>query len=53
MKNNSTSVSINKSGIKVVVPYQDGYKTKVTIIYDLDKKFYRDMNRKLRGQKPC
>lgn len=39
----------NKYDIKVVIPYQVGQKIKVVVTYDLDKQFYRKMNRKIRG----
>ena len=45
----STFVSVNKSDIKVVIPYQVGQKIKVVVIYDLDKQFYRKMNEKIKG----
>lgn len=39
----------NKYDIKVVIPYQVGQKIKVVVTYNLDKQFYRKMNRKIRG----
>ena len=35
----------NKYDIKVVIPYQVGQKIKVVVTYNLDKQFYRKMNK--------